>query len=353
MRRRLHFLLVAAAIILIPLIIAVWWWFYWPTFHRNRLLADARRLLDAGQPARAEEALLPLIKEQPDDLRVQFLYAQALRRSGRNREASIALQRSVQLGLPESEGLREYALVQAAGDFKLAEGALQKVLQAEPNDAEAAEALARGYARSQRWLEAERSFTHLLDREPERQEFRLGRAKVRLELGRYDPAAADLRKLLEVAPKHFEARLLLAHCLLSNAHVAEAEKELLLCRKLQPAHAGPLIGLANCALEQGELDRAQKLIQEAVTLAPLDPLALHVQGTLFLRRQRYDLAIPVYERLLTRNPRDKEAHLKLAQALSQTGALARAQEHQDKFQQLDRAEAERERLRHVGIFKDP
>jgi tetratricopeptide (TPR) repeat protein len=213
---------------------------------------------------------------------------------------------------------------------------------------EAEEALAQGYGRSQRWLKAERSYTRLIELQPDRQVFRLARGNARLELGRYDQAAADFQELLEKAPKHFEVRIFLAHCFLKNARMAEAEKEFLLCHELQPAHPGPLVGLANCALEKGELDNAQKLIQEALSIVPDSAMALRIQCSLYLRRQRYDLAIPLYEALLKINSRDKEAHLKLAQALKQTGDQKRAQEHQEVFQRIDREDAERERRMRIG-----
>jgi tetratricopeptide (TPR) repeat protein len=106
--------------------------------------------------------------------------------------------------------------------------------------------------------------------------------------------------------------------------------------------------LATCALEKGELDNAQKLIQEALAIVPDSAMALRIQCSLYLRRQRHDLAIPLFEALIKLNSRDKEAHLKLAQALSQTGDQNRAQEHLQVFQQLDRQDAERERRLRLG-----
>lgn len=212
----------------------------------------------------------------------------------------------------------------------------------------AEEALAIEYGRSQRWPKAERSYTRLIELQPDRQDFRFLRGHARLQLGRYDEAAADFEEVLESAPEHLDARIFLAHCFLKNAHMAEAEREFLRCRELKPAHPGPLVGLATCALEKGELDNAQKLIQEALALEPDSAMALRIQCSLYLRRQRYDLAIPLYEALIKLNSRDKDAHLKLAQALSQTGDQNRAQEHLEVFQQLDRQDAERERRLRTG-----
>jgi tetratricopeptide (TPR) repeat protein len=348
MGRRSHYLLVAATIILVTAVTCVSWWFYWPAYHRGRQIALAERLLNADEAPRAEEIILASIKDMPEDAQAQFLHARILRKLGRLTEGSAALRRARELGFSPTQCQRESALIEAFQDFHLGEGHLQDLLKADPNDLEVEEALARGYGGQQRWLDAEQAYTHLIKMHPQKAAFRLDRGRVRLELARYDQAATDFREFLQSSSRNFEARLLLAHCLLGNAHVAEAEKELQACRRLQPAHPGPLIGLANCALERGQLDQAQKLIQEARALAPDDLLALHVQGILYLRRRRYDLAISLYEAILQKNPRDKEAHLKLAQALSQSGDASRALKHQEKFEQLDHEEFEHERQRRVG-----
>jgi tetratricopeptide (TPR) repeat protein len=348
MGRLRHVVIVLTAIIVIPAGICIWWWYYWPAYHKHQVLVKAEQILEAGEFAKCEQEISQLLRTEPNDMRAQFLHGRSLRRLGRHEEAALALMTALQLGFPEDEGKRELALNQAAVQFNSAEPLLKRIQETDPGDLEVAEILAQGYSRSQRWPEAEQACTILLKTYPGVVPYRFMRGQARLELGHYDLAAADFRALLENSPKQFDARLLLAHCLLSNAHIAEAENELLACRKLQPAHPGPLIGLANCALENGNLDKAQELIQEARALAPNAPMALHIQGSLYLRRQRYDLAIPLYEALLKVNDRDKEAHLKLAQALAQTGDLKRAQEHQDLFQQLDRADAEGERRRRLG-----
>jgi tetratricopeptide (TPR) repeat protein len=147
---------------------------------------------------------------------------------------------------------------------------------------------------------------------------------------------ADFREVLNRSPNHFQARLLLAHCLLSEAKIPEATIELQTCRKLRPASPEPLTGLATCAFEQGDLDKAQKFIREALTLEPNFPLALHTEGNIYLRRKRFDLAIPVFERIISMNKEDKEAVLKLAQAFSQSGQTEKAKKYEEIYKKLDR-----------------
>jgi predicted Zn-dependent protease len=346
MSRRLYRGLLTAAIFLIPAGVGVAWWEYWPTYHRRQLLREAEQDIQADNLVRAEEILRQLIREDPDQLRPQYLHAQVLRRLGRRQEAWTALYRAIQQGLPEADGLREYALLEAGDDFARAEGALRRVLDERPDDVEAWQALAQGYARYERWFDAERAYGSCLEIQPDRMDLHLERGQVLIKAGRLEQAATDFRRALRLSPENFQARLLLAHCLLSDARIEEAEGELLQCRRLQPARSEPLVGLATCAAERGDLDRAQALVQEALALEPASPLALHLQGSLYLRRRRYDQAAAVFERILRRNPRDKVAHLNLAQALSHGPDKERAREHERLYQQLDREEDQRLRREH-------
>jgi predicted Zn-dependent protease len=329
------------AMILIPAAAATGWWFYWPTYHRNALLAEAEKEATAGNLARAEEVLRQLIRETPEQMRAHFLLAQVFRRQGRRQEAWGPLLRARELGLPEAEGLREYVLLEAEEDFHRAEGALRRVLQEHPEDEDVLQALANGYRRQGRWLDAEQTYTLALETQPTNSALLLERGKVRMEAGRFDSAAADFRQVLQGSSGGFQVRLLLAHCLLSDVRTDEAEEQLLICRRLLPARAEPLVGLASCAAERAELDKAQELVKEALALEPASPLALHLQGSLYLRRRRYDLAVGVFERLVRAFPRDKVAHLNLAQALSYGNEPERARKHALLYQQLDQEEQER------------
>src|SRR5207248_7018444 len=129
--------------------------------------------------------------------------------------------------------------------------------------------------------------------------------QARLEAREFGKAADDFRAVVRRAPEHFQARLLLAHCLLSDARMAEAEPELLVCRQLRPEAVEPLVGLASCAVERGDLNQAQALLRKALALDPGSTLALNEQGELHLLRQRYDLAVTVFEDVVRRDPWDK------------------------------------------------
>ena len=333
MTRHLIFL---SAIVVVPTVVGIWWWYYGPAYHQSHLLADAEKAVQAEDFTKAEELLRQILKENPNQPRPQLLYTTTLRRLGRRKEAYLPLQRAIELGVPELETRREYALLEARDDFTLAERSLLIILDTNPDDLEVVQTLAVCYARQSRWPEAQKWYTRWLEIDPGRQEALFDRGRVHLQAGNYGPAMTDFREVLKASPNNFQARLLLAHCLLSEAKIPEAEGELQTCRKLRPASPEPLTGLATCAMENNDLDKAQQLVHDALVLEPDFLLALHLQGNLFLRRQKFDLAIPVFEQIVGKNKGDKEGHLKLAQALSQSGQVERAKKHQEVFQQLDR-----------------
>lgn len=341
MTQRQRYRLFAAAIVLVPTVIVLVWWYEWPRYELKRQLEAAEEAIAIDDLARAEEMLRGLTQQNPDQLRPQLLYAQVLRRLGRANEAKIVLEQAKTLGLPELECRREFALIGAALDFAEAEQPLRQLVQERPQDVELLRVLARGYAKQRRWREADDFYTRCLEVEPDRLAVLFERGRARLEAREFDRAAVDFREVTRHSAEHFQARLLLAHCLLSDARMSEAEPELQVCRQLRPEAVEPLVGLASCAVERGDLNQAQALLQKALSLDPGSSLALSEQGELYLLRQRYDLAVSVLEQVVRRDPLDKRAHLRLAQALRHGGKAERAREHLRRYQELDRAEAQR------------
>jgi tetratricopeptide (TPR) repeat protein len=341
MRRGWRDGLLVLALLGVPSTVVVGWWFHGPAHRERSLRAAADQALAADNPAGAEESLRELIRLEPKSKETRLRHATALRRLGRKNDAVDALARAMQLGLTKEEGLREFGLLFAEDDFPSAEGALNEVLKKDPGDAEVLEALTKGYAKQQRWREAEQACTRWLAVRPERTDVLLERATLRKENDQFADAVADCRELLRRQPEHYFARLLLAHCLMSEADLEAAEPELRRCRELRPDRPEPLIGLAACAVGREDYDGAQALVARALQLDPHSLPALLEQGDLYLRRQRYAEAVPLFEEVVRLYPRQKQGHLKLAQALRYTGKLEQAKRHELVYQELDREEEQR------------
>ncbi len=300
----------------------------WPTARREYLLRLAERAVADGRLADAEARLRPLILERPEETRPRLLRVEVARRLGRIVEAEQALHRAVELGLPVELGRREFALIFAGQDFPKAEGSLRRVLKEHPADREVHQALAAGLARAGRWKEAVAAYSAWLDRDPDRDEAQLGRARAHWEDGRWDRAEADFRAILARDPSHFRARISRADCLLNDAKLAEAEPDLASCRRLAPDRPEPLVGLSACASERGDFDEAETLLNQALDLAPRFAPALAAQGKLQAARGRDDLAIATLERLALLEPADESNHRLLAQLYRRAGDLDRARDHE-------------------------
>jgi Flp pilus assembly protein TadD len=314
--------------------LAAGWYLYGPAYQRNQ----AMRLLAAGKPAQAEALLRKLVRQHPADRITLELHVQALRRLGRAPEARLLLERAIQAGLPESEARREYMLLGAEEHFAEVERGLLEILSASPRDTEVLETLARGYARVERWPDAEKNCTRLLEIEPGRTEILLARARARQEEKRFDQASEDFREVVRRWPDDFDARLLFAQSLLTDAHVEDTEAQLQECRRLRPDRPEPLIGLASCAIEQRDWKTAERFLEEALARDNRSVQALHELG--FIRLERGDCAgaIAVFTRILQIEPRDKQAHWKLARALRQGGQTEQARLHVRRFQELEQQE---------------
>jgi len=194
-----------------------------------------------------------------------------------------------------------------------------------------------------RWDDVDRVYSRWLDFEPDRLDIRLARGQNRLTMARETggstaPAVDDFRSILNRDPDNYEARLSLAQTLLSDAHMAEAQKELLVCRRLRPGRAEPLIGLASCAIEDRNWTEAHDLLRQALERDPGSATALTMKGDVCLQQQQYAQAAEYFREALKWEPLNKNAHLKLAQALRYGGRDDEARREERAYEKLDHAE---------------
>jgi tetratricopeptide (TPR) repeat protein len=340
-----HLVRLAPAAILTVIICGAVWWYGWPAYQ----LRSAQGDLAAGNVGRAEKTLDDLLHTVPNQAEAQFLHAQALRRLKRYGDAQSALGKVHALGLPSTDSTRrEEALVKSGIDFRRGEEALRKIFEEAPSDIEVIEMLADGYSNLGRWPHAERIYDRWLELQPDNLEALFGRGRARAGYEQNAGAIVDLQAVLDRAPEHFHARLQLGNCYLNEARMREAQAELAICRELRPDRPEPLIGLAACATDRGDLDTAQKLLNEAKQLDPDSVLLLHDLGDHYLFRGRYDLAEGLFAKLARLDTHDKQAFLKLAQALRKNGKEELARKSEARYRELDAEE-----LRRANSSRDP
>jgi predicted Zn-dependent protease len=342
-----RYLVAGSLIVLVPGAAAVAYWYYWPI----HMLHEAESDFAAGEYELAENKLKVLVRKEPDNYQAHYLRARALRQLKRPAEAEAVLREAVDHGLEQALGRREFALAEVLKGFTPnAERNLLSVFKENPDDPEVLQALALGYGETQRLEEADQMFARWLAVEPGRVDALLARGQAHLVAGGtlysgrdVAKAEADFEEILRQQPDHFEAHLRLAHCFLSDARLAEAKEQLLMCRRLAEDRIEPLVGLATCAMEERNYPEAEKLIRQAAAIDPKSTYVLMMHGDLELRRERFDRAVPVFQRLLDLDPESRGGHLKLAQALRRLGKTAEADEHEKLFQELELERQSRQR----------
>jgi predicted Zn-dependent protease len=114
MRRLSRTWLYTILIIVVPTAGAAGWWYYYPHY----LLGQAAQALAANDLTRAETLVKKAITQDPKNYQSHLLAAQIARRLKKPVDAQMALQQAVDLGLPEADGQREFALAEAAKGFR-------------------------------------------------------------------------------------------------------------------------------------------------------------------------------------------------------------------------------------------
>ncbi len=165
--------------------------------------------------------------------------------------------------------------------------AAEKAIQLDPLLAEAHEALGLAYAREAQWGQAEKSFRHAIELNPNRSEtyFHFDRWVLSV-LGRLDEALQQLRVAEKADPLSAQVQLSLAELLISTGRYDEAVGY---CQKL-PAH--DLFKdqfLARARLGQGRIDEAVQLLANDRTLST-NPQTRGFLGYAYARSGRHEEA---------------------------------------------------------------
>jgi tetratricopeptide (TPR) repeat protein len=189
----------------------------------------------------------------------------------------------------------QYGEVDAVGP-----GLRSCVEQGHPESGRMLEALARGFMRQMRWLEAETCLDRWIALEPGAARAWHLRGLVQERLEHPGQAWADYHKALELAPWRWETRLRLGEMALLVNDPVEAEKHLEPLAQTHADRPNVMVAWARCLTLRGKLEQARAILDTLLAAHSDDVAALVERGRLECAAAR---------------PADGEAFLRRALAL--------------------------------------
>jgi tetratricopeptide (TPR) repeat protein len=292
-----------------------------PATETAAVLADARKLIDAGQVAAAVDKLRSASTSDP---RVAALLGVAYYHANDAGHAIEILEPVLNKLAPDSPERREAVQVLGlshylAGHIAQAIPFLEETRAAVPDDIKLAYALAMAYAQTRQPAKAreaiERTFrvtagsaaAHLLT----------GQLMNRLELE--DLAEAELKEAMRLDPRLPEVHYLLGQIAIFRSRFDEG---LALMRDelaINPAHAMALYRVGDVYVRQGKWTDAIPALQQSIWMNPYFSGPYILLGKAYSRTGEASSAEDVLRRAIELDPNNKSAHYLLAQMLQQAG----------------------------------
>ena len=290
-------------------------------------LAGARKLIDAGQPRAAIEALQKL--DARGNPRVAELLGVAYYHANDPARAIETLTAAVKLLEPDSPERREAVQVLGlahylAGHLAEAIPYLEDVRPFAPDDIKLAYALGMAYAQTRQIDKARESFARTFHVSPTSAAAHLiaGQMMNRLELE--DLAEAELKAALQKDPKLPEAHYLLGQIAIFRSRFDEGLALMREELQVNPAHAMALYRIGDIYSRQLKWDESIAALQQSLWINPYFSGPYILLGKAYSRTNRLDAAEEMLRRAVEYDPNNKTAHYLLAQLLQQTGRVEEA-----------------------------
>jgi predicted Zn-dependent protease len=293
-------------------------WYHWRA---------ARADLEHFRGADARAHLRPCLRAWPSSARTRLLAARAARLAGAFEEAEQHLRECQRERQPAGdEVVLEWALLRAAsGDLGEVEPFLTTRARKDPAEAPLIwEALAQGYLRTYRLLDALACLNQWLKRQPDCAHALALRGKVWLDAGNAATGLPDFQKAFAADPSDPETCWNLALCLMDANRWSEAVPHLEALRARRPGDPEILVRLARChhVLERNE--QSQALLDAVLAEHPGHGLALRTRGQVLLSEGKPAEAEKWLRQATQALPHDYKAHWFLYRALVQQDKAAEA-----------------------------
>jgi tetratricopeptide (TPR) repeat protein len=280
---------------------------------REELFKRAKRLADTlREPRWAEEILRDLVRVDPENDWALESLADLMEESGRYAEALALIEQRIEKGTaPDGRELRHRAALLASERLRDARKSSQiylDLLEEDPTDVRASDALRVALVESERWKDLARLLGTLIDvaqTTEERLTLRLELASLHVE--RFDDSGAaieQLRLVLEEEPGHADAVLALSRLYEKNNRDEDLAE--LLSQQIDAAQgrgdipaAVKLLGRLGEVYENrlNEPDRAIDVYRRVLDLEPHRP-SMEALVRLYKKNERWEDAAEVLERLV-------------------------------------------------------
>lgn len=312
----------------------------WGWYH----LRAGKAALEQYHPAAARDELAAALRVWPDRPGVRLLASRAARQAGDFAAAEHQLRAARRAAGEATDELAfEWALAQAAGgNVWEVEEYLQRRVEESPALAPLAwEALAEGYLRLYRTIDAMACLDHWLQRDPDNVRALELRGMTLVTGKGVHRGAADYRRALELDPSRDDVRWRLALCLLDLGGYEEALGQLDRVAIARPADPAVQVRQARCLNMLGRADDARRLLDAVLAAHPGDPVALRTRGQFALSQRQPAEAEDWLRRAAAADPNDYQSQWLLFQALQQQG---RGDAARDQLEIADRVKDLSERL---------
>jgi Flp pilus assembly protein TadD len=345
---------VAVAALALLAVIAVGAWLV-VGLRASRDARSARAAVAAGRLDDAEAALERWAQARPSSAEAWLLKAQVAAKRQRPEEALRFLARAESLGSPEEPTARLKGLLLArAGRAAEAEPLLLRALGSSPRpEPELARELTRIYLESYRLEAAASVIQRWLRDAPADPTPYLWQVEIdRRALAEPQVIIAHYRAALERDPRRDEARLGLADALLSAHQNEEAGAAYAEYLERHPDDPAALLGAGINAAQKGDDDTATAYLQRAAALSPNDHRPLAELASIALRRADIEGALALLDQAIGIETEDPELYYRRGVVLARLGRGQDAQKDHEQSARLRAAKARIQEL-HDRLTRSP
>jgi len=303
---------------IVGLIVVLAWPHAWAAWQYRAALADLHR----HHPESTRHRLESCLRVWPNYASARLLAARASREAGDLDDAAVQLRIARRAeGEATDRIVFEWTLLQAtAGNVREVEDYLQRLAGADPTLAPSVwEALAQGYLRSYRTLDAMACLNHWLAGAPNNVRALELRGQTYVTGRGVKRGSDDFRRALELDPTRDDTRGRLTRALLDLGAYGEAVPHLEHLMKSQPDDAEVPVRLARCFNMLDRKSEAQQLLRAVLDRHPEHGFALRALGQFALTDGNPAEAELHLRKAAAALPADYQAHWLLYEAVRQQG----------------------------------